>query len=40
MSRRGIVALTVLAVVAIGLFLGGHYLWNALLIMHRHRPHS
>jgi hypothetical protein len=38
MSRRGIVALTVLAVVAIGLFFGGQYLWTALLIMHGRRP--
>jgi hypothetical protein len=37
MSRRSIVALTVLAVVAVGLFFGGQHMWNALLIMHGHR---
>jgi hypothetical protein len=40
MSRRAIVALTVLAVVAVGLFLGGQYLWNALLMMHGHGLHQ
>jgi hypothetical protein len=39
MSRRSIVALTVIAVLAVGLFFGGQYLWNALLIMHGQRPH-
>jgi hypothetical protein len=38
MSRRAIVTLTVLTVVAIGLLFGGQYLWHALLIMHGHRP--
>jgi hypothetical protein len=39
MSRRGIVALTVLAIVAVGLFLGGHHLWKALVMMHGQRAH-
>ncbi|HEX7795877.1 MAG TPA: hypothetical protein VF456_16060 [Vicinamibacterales bacterium] len=40
MSRRTIVALTVLAVVAVGLLFGSQQLWNALLLMHGHRPHQ
>jgi hypothetical protein len=39
MSKRSIVTLTIVAVVAIGLFFGGQQLWNALLVMHGGRPH-
>ena len=39
MSKRSIVALTVVAAVAVVLVFGGHLLWNALLVMHGHRPH-
>ena len=39
MSKRSIVALTIVAVVAVGLFFGGHHLWNVLLVMHGHGPH-
>jgi hypothetical protein len=30
------VALTVIAVFAVGLYFGGQHLWNALLMMHGH----
>jgi hypothetical protein len=39
MSKRSIVALTVVAAVGIVLFFGGHHLWHAFLDMHGYKPH-
>jgi hypothetical protein len=39
MSKRSMVALTVVAAVAVVMVFGGHHLWNALLVMHGHHPH-
>jgi len=39
MSKRSMVALTVVAALAVVLFFGGQHLWNALLVMHGHRSH-
>jgi hypothetical protein len=39
MSKRSIVALTVVAAAGIALYFGGHHLWHALLQMHGYKPH-
>jgi hypothetical protein len=36
MSKRSIVALTVIAVLAVGLFFGGQHVWHVFLDMHGH----
>ena len=39
MSKRSMVAFAVIAVSAVALFFVGQHLWNALLLLHGHRPH-
>jgi hypothetical protein len=38
MSKRSIIALALVALLAVLLLAGGHHLWNALLVMHGVRP--
>jgi hypothetical protein len=38
MSKRTIVVVVALIVVAVGLWLGGHAVWNVLVAMHHRGP--